>query len=442
VLVDQESGNILIMDTPERIAEMESALEQFEKQNSVEVFVLKYAKAKDVEEILKTRLDSKKVGTVKADERNNQLIVQTFPDRMQEIRRLIAELDKVTKQVLIDTKIVKVKLTDEMDKGFSWEGLFNLGGKTTYFGSYPFSNIPAGTSSPTFTTRSSVLNSLGGKIGSYPFSGTTTNLAASTKTVFGENMHLGLISDAADFDTMINYLNTITKTRLLSNPKILVVNNQEAKIHIGERQAYVTSTTTQGQTTSTIAEEVVFVDIGIQLSVTATINDDGFITMKIKPEISSVSSTLVTPTNNRIPIIDTSLAETTVMMQDGTTLLIGGLRKEEKTSDGKGTPGLMNIPFLGNMAKTESTKTERTELLIAITPHIVSGVKLDVGNDRYLGDKAGKGYEEYQPITEHKDLLPQPAQPPIEPKTYRDYAGFNDKTDTELLIKGHRYEPK
>ena len=162
VLVDQESGNILIMDTPERIEDLELALAQFEKQNNVEIFVLKYAKAKDVEEILKTRLDIKKVGSVKADERNNQLIVQAFAERMQEIRRLIAELDKPTKQVLIDTKIVKIDLTDELDTGITWEGLFNLGGKTTYLGSYPFSNIPAGSSTPGFTTRSAVLQNLGG----------------------------------------------------------------------------------------------------------------------------------------------------------------------------------------------------------------------------------------------------------------------------------------
>ncbi|MFA5157425.1 MAG: secretin N-terminal domain-containing protein [Candidatus Omnitrophota bacterium] len=444
VLVESESGNILIMDTPDRIIEMETALEQFEKQGSVEIFVLKYAKAKDVEEILKTRLDTKKVGTVKADERNNQLLIQAFPDRMQEIRRLIAELDKPTKQVLIDTKIVKIKLTDQMDTGVQWEGLFDIAKElgTTYLGSYPFSNIPAGSSSPAFTTRTNVLNSLGGQIGSYPFSGTTTNLAASVKTVLGENMHVGIVDSNRDFDVLMNYLNTITTTRLISSPKLLVVNNQEAKIHVGERQAYVTTTTTQGQTTSTIAEEVVFVDIGIQFSVTATINDDGFITMKVRPEISSVASTLVTPTNNRIPIIDTSLAETTVMMKDGTTLLIGGLRREEKVGDTKGTPGISKIPFLGALAKTDTQKTERTELLIAITPHIVSGVNMDVGNDRYLGDKAGKGYEEYQAVTPRKDMLPQAQQPAINPKSYRDYTALQEAPDNELLIKGHRYEPK
>ena len=92
------------------------------------------------------------------------------------------------------------------------------------------------------------------------------------------------------------------------------------------------------------------------------------------------------------------------------------------------------------VSKQRCAKSEPCES--PITPHIVSGVQLDVGNERYLGDKAGKGYEEYQPITERKDLLPQAEQPAIEPKPYRDYAGFNDKADTELLIKGHRYEPK
>ena len=440
VLIDQESGNILIMDTLDRIEDMELALEQFEKQNSVEVIVLKYAKAKDVEEILKTRLDAKKVGTVKADERNNQIIVQAFPDRMQEIRRLVAELDRPTKQVLIDTKIVKIDLNDQLDTGMSWEGLFNVGGSTTYVGSYPFSDVTNSTSS--FTTRSQLLDSLNGDIGSYPFSGTTSNTAASTKTVVGENMHVGIVSSDADFDVVMNYLNTITNTRLLSTPKLMVVNNQEAKIHVGDREAYVTTTTTQGQTTSTIAEEVIFVDIGVQLSVTATINDDGYITMKVKPEISSVARTLVTPTNNEIPIINTSLAETTVMMKDGTTLLIGGLRSETKTDTVKGLPVLGDIPFIGKIFKTATNKTQRSELMIVLTPHIVSGDEFDAGDKRYLGDKPGKDYEEYKSLTPNKGLLPQPEQPAINPKPYRDYTGLQDNTDNELLIKGQRYEPK
>jgi type IV pilus assembly protein PilQ len=444
VLVDQESGNVLIMDTPERISLLEAALDEFEKKNIVEVFTLKYAKAKEVEDILRTRLDAKKVGSVKADERNNQLIVQTLSERMGEIARLISSLDKPTKEVLIDTKIVKIKLSKQLDSGIEWEGIFKISEKfgTSYMGSYPFSNVAGGAAASTFVPRDQVYN---GSIGYYPFSGTTSNLSASTKVTPGEKMHVGIISPNRDFDVLMNYLNTIGDTRVLSNPKLVVVNNQEAKIHIGERQAYVTTTTTTGQTTSTISEEVTFVDVGIQLSVTANINDDGYITMKIKPEISSVSSILTTPTNNKIPIIDTALTETTVMVKDGTTVLIGGLRKDEKQNTSQETPWLAKVPLLGLLFKTATDNIARTELLVMITPHIITPDKIDIGNERAFGDNPGKDYQEYQPVIPDKTLLPQGMPVEIQPKPYRDNPpspGFTDKTEGDLLLKGYRYDTK
>jgi type II secretory pathway component GspD/PulD (secretin) len=258
-------------------------------------------------------------------------------------------------------------------------------------------------------------------------------------------MHVGIISPNRDFDVLMNYLNTIGDTRVLSNPKLVVVNNQEAKIHIGERQAYVTTTTTTGQTTSTISEEVTFVDVGIQLSVTANINDDGYITMKIKPEISSVSSILTTPTNNKIPIIDTALTETTVMVKDGTTVLIGGLRKDEKQNTSQETPWLAKVPLLGLLFKTATDNIARTELLVMITPHIITPDKIDIGNERAFGDNPGKDYQEYQPVIPDKTLLPQGMPVEIQPKPYRDNPpspGFTDKTEGDLLLKGYRYDTK
>jgi len=438
VLVDQESGNVLVMDTPEYIERMQRTLDEFEKKNTVEVFTLKYAKAKEVEDILKTQLDAKKVGYVKADERNNQIIVQTFPERMQEVKRMIASLDKVTKEVLIDTKIVKIKLIDELDQGLEWEGIFNVAKKfgTTYVGSYPFSDITAGQSTATFIPRTQVLANLSGNIGSYPFSGTTSSLNAGSKVSPGQNIHFGVIDNFRDFDVLVNYLNTLGKTRVLSNPKIVVVNNQEAKIHVGERQAYVTTTTTTGQSTSTISEEVQFVDVGIQLSVTPNINDDGYITMKIKPEISSVTSILTTPTNNKIPIIDTSLTETTVMMKDGTTLLIGGLRREDKIASSEQTPFLAKIPLIGFAFKSASNRTERTELLVVITPHIISGSKFTTGNERDFGVNPGKEYEDYKSITPDKTMISRgEAAEGIKPSRE------GELKDKGFTIKDYRYEP-
>lgn len=439
VLVDQESGNVLLMDIPEQIVEMEKAMNAFEEENIIEVFTLKYARAKDVEDMLKTRLDARKVGTVKSDERNNQVVVQTFANRMEEIRQLVAKLDKPTKQVLIETKIIKIRLTNQLDSGVEWEGIGRISQQfgPTYLGSYPFSYMTAGESSPVFQTREDYYDSLEQQIGAYPFSGTTGSLSASTKTVLGENMHLGVFSEKLDFDLLVNFLNTLGESRVLANPKIAVVNNQEAKIHIGERQAYVTTTTTSGQTTSTIAEEVSFVDVGIQLSVTPTINDDGFVTMKIKPEISNVGSTLITPTNNRIPIIDTTLTETTVMMKDNTTLMIGGLRKEEKTGDSTQFPWLGDLPVIGFFFKRATDKLERTEILVMITPHIVTGEELTTGAPQEFEGGLIKEEVPYQPLTPAASELPQTTpSPPIQPKPYRDYMELDLPSAQDFLAKG------
>lgn len=445
VLVEPDSGTALIMDTPEKIGEIEKALAILEEKNLVQVFQLKYAKAKDVEEQLKTQLDAKKVGSIKADERSNQVIIQTLPERMQGIENLITALDKKTKVVLIDTKIVKVKLSDELTSGIEWEGLFSLGKKagTTYLGSYPFSVIQGATTA--WQSRKDFLTSKN-QIGAYPFSGNTASVNASTKVAPGEKMHIGTINNKQDFDALIKYLQTLGRTQILSNPKLAVINNQEARIHVGEKQAYVTTTTTTGQTTTTVSEEVTFVDVGIQLSVTPTINDEGYVTMKVKPEVSSVVSTLTTPSGNKIPIIDSSMAETTVMVKDGSTIIIGGLRKEEKTSSSEGVPILSKIPILGFFFRSGTNKTERTELLVMITPHIVKGDTLTTGDEREFGTSPGKEYKEYPSFSEEAEFRPskeapeeeiKPKEAPEEEiKPYREYPALNEKEEEGPKIKG------
>lgn len=235
-------------------------------------------------------------------------------------------------------------------------------------------------------------------------------------------MHIGIVNRQRDLDVVIKYLQTLGNTQVMSNPKIAVVNNQEARIHVGERQAYVTTTTTTGTQTTTVSEEVTFVDIGIQLAVTPTINDEGYITMKIKPEISSVVDYLITPTKNKIPIIDTSTAETTVLVKDGSSIIIGGMRREDKTKAEEGLPFLSKIPILGFFFKKSSTETERTELLIVITPRIVSGDVLVAGDDdnRNFGYDVTKEYKEYPAFTEETDFTSDYEAPEQRIKPYRD----------------------
>jgi type II secretory pathway component GspD/PulD (secretin) len=420
VMVDPESGNVLAMDSPERLALMEEALGNFEEKNTVKIFKLNYSKAKEIEESLKNQLDIKKVGLIKADERGNQLIVQTLPERMDQIESLIKGLDQKTKEVIIDVSIVKVKISNALDSGVEWEGIGNLGiGKSglSYLGSAPFAAVQATTD--TFRTRSQVLTSLGGDVGSIPFTGTSTSYSAGTKSIATQTMHLGLINGTQDFDVVLKYLATLGKTKILSNPKLAVVNNQEAKIHVGSKEAYVTSTTTTGQTTNTVAEQVTFVDIGILLSVVPVINDDDFINLKVKAEISEVIDTLVTPTGNKIPIIDSSLAETTVLVKDGSTVVIGGLRKEQKVSTSTQMPFFGSIPILGRLFSSKSDSTENTELMIVLTPRLITGdVLVSSAGVRNPGQMGFKGIKDYEkPLTmEVSKTLPREVFIPLEEK--------------------------
>lgn len=442
VLVDQESGNVLLMDTPQQVEVMERSLQQIEQMGNMEVFNLQYAKAQDVEDILKSRLDLKKAGSIKADERNNLVIVQTYPMRMKEVREIIAKLDRPTKQVLIETKIIKIKLSDQLESGVEWEGIFDAGddfGSTSYVGSSPYSVINAGETDATFTSREDWYAANNQQIGSYPFSGTSSSLSSSTKTTLGENLHFGFFDGKKDADFLLNLFKTIGETKVLANPKLVVVNNQEAEIHIGEKQAYVTTTTTSGQTTSTIAEEVQFIDVGIQLSVTPIINDDGFITMKVKPEISNVGSTLITPTNNRIPILDTTLTETTVMVKDGVTLLIGGLRKEERSLTSEHMPILGDLPLLKWVFRNQTNKVDRTEIVVMLTPHIISGTQFTTGSRGEFTGDGDKEYSDYEPLLKNDDAGQGAQADGVQMKSYHEYPSIKDEPAIDGMIpKGEK----
>ncbi|MBI4845187.1 MAG: hypothetical protein HY810_01715 [Candidatus Omnitrophica bacterium] len=410
ILVNPDTGSVLCMDSPDKISQMEQMIKEFEKEDITKVFTLNYAKAKVVEEQLMSRLDGKKVGSIKADERANQVIVQAFAHRMKEVEKLIEALDKKTKEVLIDTKIVKIKLVDGTQTGVEWEGLFNVSEKSglAYVGSYPFSSVSGSTDE--WVSRQQAYDNAG-YVGSYPFSGTTTNFSASSAIMGLNKLHLGIIGHN-DFDVLLTYLKTENKAKILSNPKIAVTDNQEARIHVGERQAYVTTTTTSGQSTSTVAEQVSFIDVGIQMDVIPTINEDGFVNLKLKAEVSSVVNVLITPTENKIPIVDTSLAETAVLVKDGATVVIGGLRKEENTEQSSRVPIFSKIPLLGKLFQKSHGSKDVTELLIMITPTIISGEALVMEEGKEIGEaniKPIQKYDELERIKKEQQTYMPPA---------------------------------
>jgi len=404
VVVDPESGSVLVMDSPEKIKQMKKAIKTFDKKSIVKVFNLDYAKAEEVVKLLQNQLDAKKVGYIKGHPAKNQVIVQTLSERMKQVEEIISYLDQKTKEIFIDIKIVDVKITDKLEEKLEWEGLLQLANDNglTYLGSTPFSSVQS--DSDPWRSRLTVLE--GGTtpdgtavtgvdyVGSYPFSGTTSDYASSQSVVAGESLHFGMVGDH-DFDTFYKFLKTVGETRIITTPQVVVANNEKAKIHVGEKQVYVTTTTTTGQSTSTVAEDVTFIDVGTMVSVTPFINEKGYITLDVSTELSSVVSELVTPTQNRIPIIGTTKAETKVMTKDGVTVVIGGLRRSGKIDNVSKVPFLGDIPLLGKAFRSNDSETERRELLIIMTPHIISGDIL-VAEGGPIGstkEEDGQGFE-------------------------------------------------
>ena len=346
------------------------------------------------------------------------MIVQTLPERMESIGELIRGLDKKTKAVMVDTKIIKLKYRNQLDSGIEWEGIFNLAKQAgiNYIGSYPFSVIQKSTEA--WKSRESFFNNtMASSIGAYPFSGTATEATAGSKVSPGEKFHVGIIDKKKDFDVLIKYLQTLGKTKILSNPTLSVVENQEAKIHVGERQAYITTSTTVGSGgTKTTSEEVTYVDVGIQLAITPQINEDGYVIIKVKPEISSIIDYVTSSEGNKIPIIDTSTAETTVIAKDGSTIMLGGLGREEKTESSEQVPILGNIPFLGMFFRSKTQKVERIELIIMLTPVIFEGDKLVSTKDREMEKFGVKPFKKFDVFREEptskEGLSPVFKEPP------------------------------
>ncbi|MCK4307398.1 hypothetical protein KAW50_04125 [candidate division WOR-3 bacterium] len=417
IIVDQDSGTVLIMDTPSKIGEMEKALAVLEEEIETVVLNLNYAKAKDIEDQIKPQLDDKKVGSIKADERSNQVVVQTLPGRMKDIKRVISALDKKTQQVLIDAKIIRIELNDSLNASFEWEGLFAYLTKSygaVYLGNKPYS-------CQTYIGNQTKINPPSAK--------------PAPKSTFAESVYFGTIDGQQKFEGALKYLQTLGEMKVISNPKLSVLNDQEAKIHIGRREAYVTTTTTAGQTTTTVAEEVTFVDVGIMLNVTPRINEEGYITMKIEPEISHVVDTLITPLGSEIPIIDTSTAMTTVMARDGTTIIIGGLRKEQEAKKVDQIPFLGSIPVIGRLFRSQKKDKTRSEILVMITPRLISGDILETGDVEVKQEKL-KPYVHYEVPEEKTEETVLKFKPYIDyDKAYEVESGKGSlKTEKELEI--------
>ncbi len=332
VIVDKNSNSIILIDTKDKVKMLEQLILGIDIPRVTQVFELYYAKAEDLSAKVSGFL-TKNVGKIEIDTRSNKIIVTDVPEKIVQIEKFIQTLDDKEKEVFIEARILQVVLSDAYKMGIDWEAMVS---------DYHALNLK---------NDFDVLESSDKR-------GTVS---------------VGTLSDD-NYTALLEGLESIGTTKILSNPRISIVNNMSAKILVGSTEPYITSTTiTPSSGPTTTSESVNFIEVGVKLYVTPTIHRGGFITMNIKPEVSSVVRKVTTSNNNTIPVVETSEAETTVMVKDGVTIVIGGLIKDETIRTEKKVPLLGSIPLLGKAFQSVNDFKRKTELVIFLTPRIITG---------------------------------------------------------------------
>jgi len=343
VIMDQTTATVLMLDTPEKLQLMKETVKELDQPLETQVFDLEYAEADDIKAHLSS-LITPGPGEMLVDSRSTKVVVSDLPEKLKKIRRIVRAFDSEDQQVLINTTIVEITLKEgEYQRQINWQRAFDkLHKKITDL------DIAA-----TFPVASSF----------------TPSPALSTDNL---EVTIGTLA-ADDYTATLKYLETLGDIRIISKPKVLALNNQDARIMFGSKEAYVIQTLAQGDATTTSAEDIRFIDVGVILNVTPTIHRDGFITMKIKPEVSTVREVLTTDLGSRVPIVDKTEVETVVKIKDGALIMLAGLSKLEEREDNSGIPILSRIPFLGAFFGTRADLNKRTEVVIFISPRLIRG---------------------------------------------------------------------
>ena len=334
VIVDEATNTIVIMDSLEKVRQIDALIDLLDKPLTTRIFDLKYALADKLSPKIQEEV-TKGVGSVKIDERTNKIAVTDYPDKVLGIGRIIEAFDEKPLQVRIDAQIIEISPEkDEFKMGVDWDAWISKNLRMA----------------------------------------TPLSMGNSTKLSLGMAAAGLSLGEKYDRKGVLDLLRTIGKTKILSSPSIMALNNQEAKILVGTKEAYITSSTSQsGSGTSETAQTVNFVDVGVKLYVTPTISQNDFVTMKIKPEVSSAKMTDLTSAGKvtQVPIVTTSEAETVVIVKDGMTIVIAGLKRDKKENEIKKIPLLGDIPILGAIFRSVSSSLNKTELVVFLTPRIV-----------------------------------------------------------------------
>ncbi|MFA4967519.1 MAG: secretin N-terminal domain-containing protein [Candidatus Margulisiibacteriota bacterium] len=293
-------------------------------KNTVRTYLLQYAGAAEVKSALDLLAETG--DSISVNDSYNALIVKTSTKNISRIEKAIRDLDVPPVQVMVEAKIIEVRNGDDGNIGVDAK--------------YTYKNNPNDVAQ-------------------------TINQAGRSTDTTPLGFYAQLIS--SNIQTYLSALLANTKYDLIASPRIATINHKEANILIGGKIGYQTAVIT---TTGTVYQ-VNFLTTGTSLTITPHVGEDGFIRMKIAPKISEGYIA------NGLPNENTTETNNEVLVKDGQTIVIGGLLKDAQTQVDSGIPILMSIPFIGGIFRKTTISNEKRELLVFVTPHILTPEYLD-----------------------------------------------------------------
>jgi type IV pilus assembly protein PilQ len=372
-LGEEKDGNVIIVAPQAELAARqkaefaaEHAVEQLEPLRS-EYLQINYAKASDLAALIKSQSNSllSKRGNVAVDDRTNTLLLQDTPENLEQINRLVARLDVPVRQVEIEARVVLVNDDYERQLGA-------MLGITDAFANGPNGEVvTTGSAAGEDTMIGSVLSNLQstGKVG--PISIPTgssgyperydVNLPVSNPD---GSLAIGILSGTHLLDLELSAAEAETEAKDISSPRVITANQKQATIMQGVEIPYQESA-------SSGATSIAFKNAVLQLQVTPQITPDNRIILDLDVRDDEVGQVVVESGGVNVPAIDTREVTTQVLVNDGQTVVLGGILTTQISNVVNKVPWLGDIPILGNLFKNTNVTKNKDELLIFVTPKIV-----------------------------------------------------------------------
>lgn len=370
-ILETHGYTYITTDNMIRVVLKEEVMQVVEKMES-KVYQITYADVKEVEEALKKFISDR--GSISSSPSTSNIIVTDTESKIKAIDRFITQIDRVTPQILVEAKIYDISSSDNMDLGVEWQAGTNTGyldgtevfqNGTPLTGSIGNAYQQAGRTDP-FTSGA--------------FSGNTS------KTDTTGLLRYGIINDHINIDVALHASTEDIRAKLLANPRLMVLDSQEALIKIIEEIPYqeLTQTSAGGNIGTTAFREV-----GVELRVTPHLTRDGLIRLALNPKFSVRTGDVQIQGTNGVspqPIVATREESTAALVKDQQTVVIGGLKKQEVSQQINKIPLLGDLPLLGGLFRFEGESTINSELVIFITPRLITDNALTDEEKERLSD--------------------------------------------------------